>query len=172
MENLNNWIVFNEIMNSPLPIKWIDKDDKLRGLFVVNENIYQIVCEDKGFDIWKYDFYHYKENKEFNPELTNLDKDKYRVLSTVNSGMDYLYSTKKVDAIIFGATDNSSGRKKLYERFCNDFSKKNNLKYYTQIYSNPELDLDQQLFVLYKETIDMDILKQTIYNTIEEEKFR
>ncbi len=72
----------SEAFDNPLPIKWIDKDMILRGLFSVNNNVYQIVCENKDNNIWKYDFYHYDENNTFSPEITNINSDKFRVLPT------------------------------------------------------------------------------------------
>ena len=135
----------SEAFDNPLFIKWIDKDNILRGLFTVNNNIYQIVCEDKGYNIWKYDFYYFDKNKIFTTELTGLEKDKFRVLPTVKVGIQYLYDNKKVDAIIFGASDKSKGRKSIYEDFCQEFSKNNNLEYYTRIYSNLDENVDENL---------------------------
>jgi hypothetical protein len=161
----------SEAFNNPLVIKWIDKSYILRGLFTVNDNIYQIVCEERGNNIWKYDFYFYDKNKNFSPLLTGLEKDKFRVLPTVKIGLQYLYDTKKVEAIVFGASDKSKGRKSLYEDFCEEFSKKNNLEYYTRVYSDLNENIDRQIFVLYKDYIDRVILSETILKILEEEKF-
>ena len=78
--------------------------------------------------------------------------------------MKYLIDNKKVDAIVFGATDNSKGRKKLYESFCNEFSKENNLEFYTNIQDN------KQIFTMYKKNIDNSLLIDTIKKIVEEEK--
>ena len=161
----------SEAFDNPLPIKWIDKDMILRGLFTINNNIYQIVCENKGNNIWKYDFYHYDENNIFSPEITNINNDKFRVLPTVKVGLQYLYDNNDVDVIIFGASDKSKGRKKLYESFCEDFSKRNDLNYYTKVYSNLDQNVDRQIFVLFKSEVDRDILSDKIIQIIEEEKF-
>jgi len=160
-----------EAFDNPLPIKWIDKDNILRGLFTVNDNIYQIVCANKGNNIWKYDFYFFDKNKDFKPELTGLEKDKFRVLPTVKVGMKYLYDSKDINAIVFGASDKSKGRKKIYEQFSKDFSTENNLEYYTKIYSDLTDNTDRQIFVLYKKEMDNDILAKTILEILEEEKF-
>lgn len=154
----------SEAFQNPLHIQWVDKINSLIGLFHVNENVYQINAINKGNDIWKYDFYFFEDNKSFNPSLTGLEKDKYRVLPTVKSGMEYLVNQKKVDAIIFGATDKSSGRKKLYESFCVNFSKNNNFEYYSKMQD------DKQIFVLYKSYINMNVLTDTIISIIDEEK--
>lgn len=161
----------SEAFENPLPIKWIDKVDVLRGLFVVNNNIYQIVCQNKGNNIWKYDFYFFEKNKNFTPELTGLEKDKFSVLPTVKTGIKYLYDNKNINAIIFGASDKSRGRKGLYEQFCKDFSSDNNLEYYTKVHSDLNENIDRQIFVLYKKDLDKDILTNTILEILEEEKF-
>jgi hypothetical protein len=72
---------------------------------------------------------------------------------------------------IFGASDKSKGRKKLYESFCEDFSKRNDLNYYTKVYSNLDQNVDRQIFVLFKSEVDRDILSDKIIQIIEEEKF-
>ncbi len=161
----------SEAFDNPLSIKWIDKDMILRGLFTINNNVYQIVCENKGNNIWKYDSYHYNENNIFSPEITNINIDKFRVLPTIKVGIQYLYDNKDVDVIIFGASDKSKGRKKLYESFCEDFSKRNDLNYYTKVYSNLDQNVDRQIFVLFKSEVDRDILSDKIIQIIEEEKF-
>ena len=156
--------IISEAFENPLSIRWVDKDNILIGLFTVNNNIFQINCINKNNNIWKYEFYIMDENKNFSPELTKNEKDKYRVLPTVKSGMMYLVNNKKVDAIVFGATDSSRGRKKLYESFCNDFSKENNFEYYTSIQN------DKQIFVMYSKNIDKNILIDTIIKIVDEEK--
>ena len=156
--------IISEAFDSPLPIRWVDKDSILIGLFTVNDNIFQINCINKTNNIWKYDFYIMDKEKNFSPELTKNEKDKYRVLPTIKSGMKYLIDNKKVNAIVFGAVDKSKSRKKLYESFCMDFARNNNFEYYTKLQD------DKQMFVLYKSNIDKNILMNTIIKTIEEEK--
>lgn len=159
----------SEAFDNPLDIKWVDKNLVLRGLFTINDNIYQIVCENKNNNIWKYDFYFFEKDKKFSPELTGFEKDKYSVLPTIESGIEYLYSSKKVDCIVFGASDRSKGRKKIYTAFCEKFCLNNNLKFYTKIYNSN--NIDRQIFVLYKNYIDREILSETILKILEEEKF-
>jgi hypothetical protein len=154
----------SEAFENPLPIKWVDKNSILIGLFTVNSNIFQINCINKDNNIWKYDFYIMDKDKNFSPELTKNEKDKYRVLPTVKSGMQYLLDNKEVDAVVFGTTDNSRGRKKLYESFCIEFSKDNNLEFYTKIQDN------KQIFTLFKKNIDKKILTDTIIQIVDEEK--
>lgn len=87
--------IISEAFENPLSIRWVDKDNILIGLFTVNNNIFQINCINKNNNIWKYEFYIMDENKNFSPELTKNEKDKYRVLPTVKSGMMYLVNNKR-----------------------------------------------------------------------------
>lgn len=157
--------IISEALKNPLDIKWVDKNNKVIGLFTVNNNIYQINCINKENSIWKYDFYFLEKNKLLSPKLTGLEKDKYRILPTVKVGLEHLNSLKKPDAIVFGATDKSKGRKKIYESFCIEFAKTNNFEFYTK------MENDKQIFILYKNNIDRNILTKTVFNIIEEEKF-
>lgn len=173
IKNINDFFdSISEVFNNPLQIRWVDKDVILRGFFTVNDNIYQIVCENKGNNIWKYDFYFLEKDKnQFSIELTKNNKDKFRVLPTIKLGMQHLYDNKKVDAIVFGASDKSKGRKKIYESFCEVFSTDNNLKYYTKVHTDLETNIDRQIFILYNELINKELLTETIFKILEEEKF-
>ena len=166
--------MIKEAFKDPLEIKWIDKAGHLIGLFGVNDNIYQINCVERGKNIWKFDFYSV-ERKEDNfvlsPDMTNRERDKFRVLPTVVVGLEYLVLQKKPEAIILGAVDSSKGRKKLYASFLDDLSLKMNYKFYTKVYkTSEEINSTKQLFVLYKEGIDSDKLYSTIISCIEDEK--
>jgi len=153
-----------ETFNNPLEIKWID-NGSLIGLFTINENIYKINCSNYGNNIWKYSFYLYNEiENTFTTKSNNNENDKFRVLSTVKSGLEYLIKNKVVDSIIFGSVDSSRGRKKLYESVCVEFSKINNYIFYTKNFE------DKQLFILYKDWIDKEILFSTLTKIIEDEK--
>jgi len=152
-----------DAFNNPVEIKWIDKKDHLIGLFTVNESVYQIDCKEYGNKIWKYDFFIVsigKEGPTLNPNLTNYERDKYRVLPTIRSGMEHLYDLKSPDAIIYGALDDSKGRKKLYESFSKEFSKTKNWEFYTKV------EKDKQIFVMYDGSIDMEYLFQTIKKAV------
>lgn len=158
--------LLNETFEKSLEIKWINQGNDLIGLFSTNENAYQINCIDKGDNIWRYDFYHVTKstNFTFSPNLLVSVKDRFNILSTVKEGLYYLINNKEVDAIVFGATDRSRGRKKLYERFCKDFSIKTGYKFYTRVQN------DNQLFLLFKENIDLEILTNKVISIIDEEK--
>ena len=152
-----------ESLNNPLEIKWVGNPDNLIGLFNVDNRIFKINCVEKGNNIWKFDFYFLKNNI-FSPELTGHGKDRFRILPTVKDGMYYLHQIKNPNAIIYGAVDDSKGRKKIYENFSRDFAKEKKYMFYTKIEDN------KQIYVLYKESMNTDILFDAIYKIVEEER--
>jgi hypothetical protein len=153
----------SEALKNPLDIRWIDKGSNLVGLFAAYNHVYQINCVDKGYNIWKYDFYLYDQGKnEFSPELTGYEKDKYRVLPTVELGVNYLYKLKSPDAIVFGAVDQSRGRKGLYDSFCKKFSKEVGYEYSTNVSEG------KQIFVLFKREIDREVLISKVMEIVQD----
>jgi len=151
-----------EGFNTPVQIKWIDNKNKLIGLFIVNDKIYQITCKEKNNDIWTYKFYLYdKDKNQLDVELTNFNSGYMSVLSTVKLGMEYLIDNKNIKSIIFGATDKSKGRKSLYQKFSEELSTKYNFNLSTN-----EID-NKKIFILYKD-IDKEILFKTVENIIED----
>lgn len=168
------FVMLKEAFNSPLPIKWIDNTNELIGLFTINDNVYQINCVEKSDGIWKYDFYIVEKSDDnivLSPELTGKEKDKFRVLPTILNGLDALIEKKSPMSIIVGATDKSRGRKKLYESHLKDLSIKKGYEFYTRVYqSSDDISDTKQIFVLYKEDINKDILSKVIFKSIEEEK--
>lgn len=163
-----------EAFENPLPIKWVDRSNQLIGLFEVNGSVYQINCHEKANNIWKYDFYIVEKIKNsivLSPELTGKEKDKFRVLPTILIGLDYFIKKKSPDSIIMGATDRSKGRKKIYESYLRDISLKSNYGFYTRVYqSSDDISDIKQIFVLYKKSIDKEVLSNVIIKCIEEEK--
>jgi hypothetical protein len=149
--------IIEEAFKNPLPIKWItNNEEELVGLFYTNENVYKIICQCYGNNIWSYDYFFLDENDEFSQNLTNHGNDKFRVIPTSYQGMDYLHEQKNPSAIIFGAFDNSRGRKKLYHSYCQEFALKNNYYYLTKTIN------DRQLFVIYKTGINKDNLSNAV----------
>lgn len=162
---------FNESFDSkPCDIKWVDKGEILRGLFQVDDNIFQIICKNKSDNIWSYDFLIYEaKDNTFSPDLTHSGKKMFSILKTVELGMQYFFNLKKPISIVFGASDESKGRKSIYEAFCQKFSKNNNLRYLTKIYN--EDNIDRQIFILYDENIDKDLLTDVAISILVDGKF-
>lgn len=151
-----------ESYDSHVDIKWIDKDNKLIGLFSVEGRVYQITCINKGGNVWTYKFHIYDTIKNgFSPELTNFNTGKMSVLSTIRRGMDYLINTKSPNAIIFGALDESESRKKLYWIYSSEIVREYEYERITQNQNN------KQIFILYKK-IDKNYLLTIVKNIIEE----
>lgn len=147
-----------ESFNTPVDIKWIEKEDII-GLFCVNNNVYQINCINRGEDIWTYKFYLYDEKtKELLPELTNFNVGKMSVLSTIRKGMIHLIETKNPKCLIYGSLDKSESRKKLYLVFSRELESKYGFKLNTASF------FDKKVFVLHK-----DIESEKIENVIKEE---
>lgn len=163
-KEFNNFIKKQfESYNTPVEIKWIDKNDKLIGLFKVDDKIYQINCINKGSNVWTYKFYLYDiEKNEFNPELTNFKTGKLSVLSTIRKGMDYLINTKNPNGLIFATIDSSEGRKKLYCTYSKEIEEKYLYKKVTNVIDN------KQIFILYKD-IDVNDLMNIVEKIIEDE---
>ena len=150
----------SEAFDSPLDIRWVDKDDKLIGLFTVYNNVYQINCNNIGDDFWTYKFFFYdKEKNVMDPNLTGFDKDKFRVLPTVKEGIINLINEKNPMCIIYGSLDESLGRKKLYDSFSKELSQKYDYEYTTQGIGEYG---EKQIFILYKNNINKQLLMNKI----------
>jgi hypothetical protein len=153
---IDKFTEFFESYNTPVDIKWVDKNDKLIGLFMVNNRVYQITCTNNDYNIWIYKFHFYdKEKNEFSPELTNFNTGKLSILSTVRVGMEYLINNKKPNGIIFGALDSSDSRKKLYWTYSSEIKDKYNYERLTQNIDN------KQIYILYK-----DINKELLFDKV------
>jgi hypothetical protein len=153
---------FFEGFNTPVDIKWIDKPNELIGLFSVNDKVYQITCKEKEDKIWTYKFYNYNiEKNKLDIELTNFNTGYMSVLSTIRIGMEYLIDKKNPKALIFGATDNSKGRKSLYDRFSKELCENYQFKF-----SSSEFK-DKRVFVIHKE-LNKEFLFKVVQDVIEE----
>ena len=149
---------FLESYNTPVDIRWINKDNKLIGLFMVDDKIYQITCTHRKYNIWVYKFHFYNKDKnEFSPELTNFNTGTLSVLSTIRVGMEYLIKDKDPNGIIFGALDSSESRKKLYWSYSLEIMNKYN---YDRVTRNVD---NKQIFILYK-----SINKDTLFDVVKE----
>jgi hypothetical protein len=159
------FLKINELLDNPVHIKWIDGGDILIGEFSVNSKKYFIKTKNKGGDIWSFKFYKLNETKlETDLNLDISDRiNVFRVLPTIEDGFIYLIDNKNPKSIIFGASDNSKGRKKLYDSFSQKISKKYNFEYKTNLKN------DKQIFILYKSGIDLENLFQTMLDIIEDE---
>jgi hypothetical protein len=158
----NYFIELKESFDTKVDIRWVDKDNTLIGLFIVSDEIYQIFCKNYGDDVWSFKFQHYnKKTKMFSHELTGLvGNSKFTILGTIVSSFEYLIKDKSPNAIVYGAGDNSRGRKNIYSSFCNDISKK-------YVYKKIDrLQDDKQLFVNFKNDINVEIIFDRIKDIV------
>lgn len=152
-----------ESYNTKVDIKWVDKSDRLIGLFSVDENVYQINCIDRGNDIWTYKFYLYdQKTNELLPELTNFNSGKMSILSAIRDGMDYLIEKKSPNCLIFASLDKSEGRKKLYFRYSKEIESEFGFKLNTALFD------DKEVFILYRNGVNVDDIDKVVQDLINE----
>ena len=151
----------NEGLDNPTEIKWIDKEQELGGFFAINDKTYTIICKNVGENIWTYKFYRFN-GKQLSPDLTNDDKNVFRVLPTIESGFYYLIDKKNPSGLIYAALDKSEGRKKIYHSFSEKMVKK-----YGYIY-NTNRTQDKQIYILYKPNMNKDIIFNKVKELVEE----
>lgn len=154
-----------EALDQPLPVKWIKSPTNWVGVFSTNENEYNIVISNQEFDVWKFKYFIKKENK-LSTELTNLNYDVFKVLSTIYKSIYDFIDELDPNGIIFGAENDSPTRVKLYSRFSSECSKKYGYKVYTKAYGND--DVNPTLYVLYR-TLSPDELFSVVKKVTDEE---
>jgi hypothetical protein len=148
----------NEAFNTDVDITWIETNDNMLGTFKVDENIFKIECYRQIGNNWSYSFCIYKNNI-WSYDIADLGKNGFSVLSAVIKGLNYLYNKQYPNSIMFSAIDDSNTRKRLYEKFCNDFCKKHDYKL-----SNRGND-SKVFFILFKDGISENE-KEEIFNSV------
>ncbi len=148
---------------SDINIKWIDQENRLIGLFMVNANTYQLDFNLTG-DTWSYKFYLAKRvnNKiELSPNASGIDTDRYKVLATSKKGLSYLIENKKPNAVVFCALDEDdvkrteidgsllTKRQSIYLNMLEDIPN----KYDDYTYEVQDIDKNQ-IYVVRKKKLD------------------
>jgi hypothetical protein len=117
----NNYLnKLKESFNSDLDVRWIEKENKVIGLFQINENIYQLDFNRIG-DSWSYKFYFVKKEKNkitLDIEKTGFNKDSFKVLATAKKGLIKFLNEKSPNALVFSAQSEGfepSKRMKIYQ---------------------------------------------------------
>lgn len=98
---------------SGIEIKWIDKTNRLIGLYNIGNNVYQLDFNLFG-DAWSYKFYYVKklDNKiEMSVDKTEFSYDRFKVLSMAKTGLKYFIELKSPNAIVFGASNEINSKK-------------------------------------------------------------
>lgn len=185
MRTVSNFIEFcNESLDNPLPIKWKIKDIKMVGKFTIEKGTgaeayydsdvpdrqYVIVAreaEDMDISVWRYRFY-FNDGGDRIYSLTDFNKDKFKVLSTVADGFKYVNDMKKPDAMVFTSNVSEESRVKLYDSLSSMACKKLGYKlrkYHTTngvgfiLYKNPE-HLSKLISLMRRKTTWIDKLKE------------
>ena len=160
------FIMIEEAFDNPFNINWITKNNLLLGAFKLNNNLYTIKCKNYGDNFWsfRFDFFN-SDTKQFSSELTNNNKDVFRVLPTIKQAFYHLFDTTNPICIIFGAVDNSSSRRSIYKKFSNQFCKEKDWLLFDKSY------LNMNLFALYDKNLDPILLYDKIKVVVEDEKF-
>ena len=134
-----------EKFNPPLEVSWSKVSDEWSGTFDINENKYFIMIKNysQSNGNWLFKF---KGNDSF--DLVGDIKKAYTVLPTIKKSIVDFMDEMDPEVLFFIAADESIGRKKIYDRFCVEFSKSRFLYYYTEQYKNTKF------FILTKHDYD------------------
>lgn len=108
---------------------------------------------------WSYSFSYFDNDKNiWSYNISHKGSEGFSVLSTIKSGLYYLYGKTNPNSIIF--SDSPDTRKRLYQSFCEEFCKNNNW-----IFSNRESD-DKRLFVMFNNDIS-DSDKEEVFLSVQ-----
>jgi hypothetical protein len=110
-----------ESFNSNINVNWIEKENRIIGLFEINTNVYQLDFNSIG-DSWSYKFYFVKnDNGEIVLDVnkTGFNKDTFKVLATAKKGLFKFIYDKSPNALVFSAQSEEGGgiskRMKIYQ---------------------------------------------------------
>lgn len=122
IEKFNSYFdKLEEAIKSIQNIDWKSNDDSLIGLFEVNNTQYKIECIRQISNNWTYSFYYLDDDGYWSTQMKNDGINSFKVLSTIEAGIKYLYYNKNPNSIIFSAIDSNDTRKRLYHNFCVKF---------------------------------------------------
>jgi hypothetical protein len=109
--------------------------------------------------MWASKFYFYnKETKEFEINKTNLNSiSRFAIFRTIDIANIEFLETINPNGMVFTATDNSRGRKMLYDRFSLSVKDKLGYEYITEY----DEDIDAQIYILYKD-IDLNSVTDAV----------
>jgi len=137
-----------ESINSPKSIDWENTEGEYIGKFSVEDIDYRIEYLRQIGNNWSYSFSYFDINKNiWSYEISHKGTGGFAVLSTVKSGLYYVYEKTSPNSIIFSAIDYSETRKRLYQAFCEEFCEKNKWKF-----SNRGTE-DKRLFLMFNDKV-------------------
>lgn len=121
------FLMVEESLDKPMDIGWKKVGSDVFGIFDVNSTIYKIEFIKQVGNNFSFSFC-WKNGQEWDYKMTNLEKGKFYVLSTIVSALNHLFREYNPDSILFSAIDTSNTRKRLYKIYCQDFCKEINYK--------------------------------------------
>ena len=122
------WKPCVEAFNSPASINWTNNSsNNLSGEFHIDNDKYEINCDEWDDNIWTYKF-NYNDGEKTS-ELINKNENKFKTLSTIREGMKFLIDVKKPNGIIITIMDNSRGREFVWDRFSKEISDEYKFEY-------------------------------------------
>ena len=120
----------SEGLNNPVNVSWEKSPSKWNGTFIVDDIPYKIVIKNHS-DLGNFFSFKFERNGKF--ELVNDVKRAFSVIPTIEKAVDDFLEEVKPDMLIFTASDKSMMRKKMYDRYCSNASKKFKMFYETSI---------------------------------------
>ena len=120
MKYLTQYNIFNESLDTPVPIKWSVGSNKIKGSFIVENEKYVIVAkkykEYQQLNVWNFKFY-WKDDIDIIVSLTQMNKGKFKILATIIDGFKYILK-QNPDGITFLANAEEDSRIKFYNTLC------------------------------------------------------
>lgn len=150
-----------EAMDNPYDVKYdfSEINNTIQGFFTDGKTDYVIDAQILPNDFYLFKF---KSNDgvdgNYTTELNNnRGVAKYRVLATIKNSLDYIMDNLKAKGVLFGATDSSKGRKRLYDRYVDDYIKKHPNKDCMKTVNN-----DENYYLIHNIEEDREILINAI----------
>jgi hypothetical protein len=144
-----------ESFNSNIDVNWIRKENRLIGLFKIDDNLYQLDFNRIG-DSWSYKFYFIKtDNGKITLDVnkTGFNKDSFKVLSTAKKGLIKFLKEESPNALIFSAQSEEgvdiSKRMKIYQDML-----VSSVNEFTEYNYKIENISGNQIYTLFKKKLD------------------
>ena len=153
-----------EAFDNPVEIDWdLIGHDIIIGKFVVNNTNYKIVLQYIIHDCLTFKFSVEINGKYVTKLLNDNSKNYIKVLPTILKGILFILENVKPTGIVFGATDDSRGRKNVYDRFINMYI--DNSKIYKTFMREEN---NEKIYIIYNKNVGNtfipDVLEYVLKN--------
>ncbi len=146
----------DEAFNTHVEVEWEKIDSILKGKFFVNDTEYKIISEIIIHDFMSFKFKAFINN-EFTMNLTNRGSDKLQVIPTIRKSLEFILDDVSPNGVVFGATDESNGRKMIYDRFCTNWIE-NNKGWDFKSFQKENM----KIYILHKTSINNNLILDVI----------